>query len=309
VSYSRGYLEQVKLLLQVLPIINEQDCFALKGGTAINLFLRDMPRLSVDIDLTYLPIEPREIFLRNITDALDVLAENIRKRTQGQCKVDEVFLKEPRQISKLLIFNKETRIIIEPNLVLRGSVFECETHGLCQSAQDQFLTFFRIKTLSFADIYAGKICAALARQHPRDLFDVKILLENDGLLEPIRQALVIYIASNSRPIHEILNPTPNLQNMRKIYDEGFSGMTKNAVSYEELVQVRYSLINKILKELTSNEREFLLSVKEGEPKWSLIPIPGIEKLPGLAWKNINIKKMEIEKQKEALEKLKKVLDL
>lgn len=308
-SYSRGYLEQVNLLLQVLPIINEQDCFALKGGTAINLFLRDMPRLSVDIDLTYLSVEPREIFLTNMTDALNTLAGNIRKRGKGLFQVGEVFLKEPKQISKLIVFNKETRIIIEPNLILRGSVFDCETHGLCQSAQNQFLTFFQVKTLSFADIYAGKICAALARQHPRDLYDVKILLENEGILEPMRQAFVIYLASNSRPIHEILNPKPNLQNMQKIYADGFRGMTKNAITYEELVEVRYHLIKIILNELTSNEREFLLSVKEGEPKWSLIPIPGIEKLPGLAWKNINIKKMEVQKQKAALEKLKKVLDL
>lgn len=65
-SYLRGYVSQVELLLKILPIINMQDCFALKGGTAINLFIRDMPRLSVDIDLTYLPIEPREQFLKNI---------------------------------------------------------------------------------------------------------------------------------------------------------------------------------------------------------------------------------------------------
>ena len=155
----------------------------------------------------------------------------------------------------------------------------------------------------------SKICAALARQHPRDLFDVKILLENEGITESIRQAFVIYLASNSRPIHEILNPTPNLQNMQKIYDEGFSGMTKNSVPYEQLVETRYSLIKKILNELTSNERKFLVSVKEGEPNWSLIPIPGIDKLPGLAWKGINIKKMEPQKQKDSLEKLKKVLGL
>ncbi len=308
-SYSQGYLEQVKLLLQVLPIINEQDCFALKGGTAINLFFRDMPRLSVDIDLTYLPIEPREIFLKNITIAIDTMASNIRNSGAKQYQVEEVFLKEPRQISKLLVFNKEARIIIEPNFVLRGSVFECETHGLCQSAQDQFLSYFRIKTLSFADIYAGKICAALARQHPRDLFDVKILLENEGITESIRQAFVVYLASNSRPIHEILNPNPNLQNMQKTFDEGFSGMTKIVVPYEQLVETRYDLIKKILKELTTNEREFLISVKEGEPNWLLLPILGIEKLPGLAWKGMNIKKMDPKKQNDSLEKLKKVLAL
>ena len=53
------YLQQVGLMLKVLPVVGKSDCFALKGGTAINFFWQDMPRLSVDIDLTYLPIEPR----------------------------------------------------------------------------------------------------------------------------------------------------------------------------------------------------------------------------------------------------------
>lgn len=156
VSYSRSYLAQVEILLQILPIINMQDCFALKGGTAINLFVRDMPRLSVDIDLTYLPIEPREQFLKNITAALDKLAKNIRIKNE-RYQVDEVFTKEPRQLSKLIVLDDATRIIIEPNLVLRGSVFECETRDLCQSAQNDFLNHFSVKTLSFADLYGGKI--------------------------------------------------------------------------------------------------------------------------------------------------------
>lgn len=203
-SYSRGYLAQVKLLLQVLPIINQQDCFALKGGTAINLFIRDMLRLSVDIDLTYLPIEPRE---------------------------------------------------------------------------------------------------------PRDLFDVKILLENEGITESVRQAFVVYLASNSRPIHELLNPTPMLHDTRKIFEESFSEMTKISISYEQLIKTRYDLIDMILKALTENERKFLLSIKEGNPCWELLPIGEIDKLPGLCWKNFNITKMDRAKHKVALEKLRKVLEL
>jgi len=309
VSYSRGYLTQVELLLQALPVINKQDCFALKGGTAINLFIRDMPRLSVDIDLTYLPIEPREQFLKNITSALNTLAHNIKEKGEGRYQVDEVFTKEPRQLSKLIVSNNTTKIIIEPNFVLRGSVFECETHELCQRAQDEFLNFFTIKTLSFADLYGGKICAALARQHPRDLFDVKILLENEGLTESVRQAFVIYLASNSRPIHELLNPKPNLQDTRRIFEEGFIGMAVEEVSYDQLIDIRYKLIELILKSLTANERKFLLSIKAGNPDWQLIPIAGLDKLPGLRWKSLNIAKMDVEKQKIALDKLKKVLEL
>ncbi|TCQ91865.1 nucleotidyltransferase AbiEii toxin of type IV toxin-antitoxin system [Rahnella sp. JUb53] len=54
------YYRQVQLLLQLLPFIAKHDCFALKGGTAINLFIRNFPRLSVDIDLVYLPVLDRE---------------------------------------------------------------------------------------------------------------------------------------------------------------------------------------------------------------------------------------------------------
>ncbi len=86
-EYSHGYINQVGLLLKVLPIINKQSCFALKGGTAINLFIRNMPRLSVDIDLAYIPIEPREIFLTNITTELKTLANNLKETGNIRIKI------------------------------------------------------------------------------------------------------------------------------------------------------------------------------------------------------------------------------
>lgn len=64
------FYRQVALLVRVLPWVATEKCLALKGGTAINLFVRDMPRLSVDIDLAYLPIEPREASLQHISAAL-----------------------------------------------------------------------------------------------------------------------------------------------------------------------------------------------------------------------------------------------
>ena len=63
---TRNYKKQVHLLLSVLPMVAKENCFALHGGTAINLFLNNMPRLSVDIDLTYLPVENRDTSMDNI---------------------------------------------------------------------------------------------------------------------------------------------------------------------------------------------------------------------------------------------------
>lgn len=308
-SYSALYLAQVELLLKILPVINQQECFALKGGTAINLFIRDMPRLSVDIDLTYLPIEPREIFLEHIVRELKTLAKNIRDGSNNEYQVVETLSQQAPTLRKLSVMGKRAQIIIEPNLVLRGCVFDCEIHSLCKLAQSKFLNVFKIKTLSHADLYGGKICAALARNHPRDFFDVKFLLENEGLTEQIRQAMIIYIASSSRPMHELLNPEPNLQDMRALFENSFIGMTDLDISYEQLLETRYLLIKKILEDLTLNEREFLLSVKLGTPEWNLLPVHGIDKLPGLEWKVMNIKKMDLQKHQDALNKLKNVLGL
>ena len=177
------YKNQVELLLDVLPFIQEHSCFALKGGTAINLFHRDMPRLSVDIDLTYLPIESRDVFLKNLTQAMQDLSDKMRANgLQVETKCSD------RHIIKLLVSDHRATIKVEPNTVLRGSIFDPEIKELAEAAQAAFLQTQKVKTVSIADLYGGKICAALDRQHPRDLFDIKLLLENEGITAPIQQA-------------------------------------------------------------------------------------------------------------------------
>jgi predicted nucleotidyltransferase component of viral defense system len=74
------FFRQAELLLRVLPFVNEEEIFALKGGTAINFFLRDLPRLSVDIDLTYLPVNDRETALNDIDKALLRISERVRRQ-------------------------------------------------------------------------------------------------------------------------------------------------------------------------------------------------------------------------------------
>ena len=78
-----AYKKQVELLLAVLPEVAKEPCFALHGGTAINLFVRDLPRLSVDIDLTYVPIEDRETSLRKIGEALERIKKGIERVIPG----------------------------------------------------------------------------------------------------------------------------------------------------------------------------------------------------------------------------------
>lgn len=306
------YSTKVKLLLEILPLINEHDCFALKGGTAINLFVRNMPRLSVDIDLTYLPIEDRHSSLANIAAKLKTISAQIRDMSNGNYQISELVNPQENMADSLRIYGNGTYIIMEVNPVVRGAVFGCETRSLCKAAQDQFFQAHSIKTLSIADLYGGKICAALGRHKPRDLFDVMFLLENEGITDQIRQALLIYVASVSRPMHELFCRTPNLDNLRRDFDSDLAGMTVGKISCNQLEDTMQVLIKQLLADLTINERKFLLSIKQGEPDWQLLPIPGIEKLPGIQWKLLNINKLKKEnpsKYQEALGNLKNILAL
>lgn len=164
-----------------------------------------------------------------------------------------------------------------------------------------------IPLLSFADLYGGKICAVLDRQHPRDLFDIKLLSEAGKLNEEISQAFVVYLASHNRPMSELLSP--NFQDFRQAYETEFKGMSSIDVSYKELGKIRKELPSLIFSKLSRSERKFLLSVKMGIPDFSLLSISGLENLPAIKWKVENISRMEPKKRITATEKLKSILNL
>ena len=303
----RPYFKQVELMLKTIPHVTAETCFALKGGTAINLFVRDMPRLSVDIDLTYLPVEePRETALKKISESLRRIAVTLTRVIPG-VNVQESQAQESKRIAKLIVASGQTRIKIEPNEVIRGAVFPGEERELTERAEKMFERSVMARVLSIPDLYGGKICAALDRQHPRDLFDVRMLLEHEGVTDEMRKAFVVYLASHDRPISELLDPTR--KGIRQVYESEFAGMTIDEIAYEDLIMAREALIQTVKNTLTDNEKAFLISLKEGQPKWNLMGIEGIEKLPAVQWKLKNIRNMSGKKRAESLEKLKRVLGM
>jgi predicted nucleotidyltransferase component of viral defense system len=281
--------KQAELMLKTIPHVAAENCFALKGGTAINLFVRDMPRLSVDIDLAYLRVdEPRETALKKSSETLGRVGFAIKKTITGT-RVQESRAREPERVIRLIVSTGTTRIKIEPNEVIRGSVFPSEERELSKRAEDLFELSVSARALSLADLYGGKLCAALDRQHPRDLFDVKILLDNEGITEEIRRAFVVYLASHDRPMHELLDP--KRKDVRRIYENEFAGMPIEEIAYKDLIAAREKLIETLKKDLTDDEKRFLVSIKSGEPNWSVMGIEGIKNLPALQWKLFNIQKM------------------
>jgi len=302
--FNRVYVRQVELLLQVIPLLQKHDCFALKGGTAMNLFVQDMPRLSVDIDLAYLPLVPREEALAGISGALEQLAVEIEAGLPGATVQGQPVA----GVTGRLVVNAENaQIKVEPNFVFRGALFPPETRTLCASAQTEFERFAESNILSEADLYGGKICAALDRQHPRDLFDVHLMFNSMGLTDEIRSAFTVYLAGHPRPMAELLNP--NEQPLESIYASQFVGMTREPVSIDTLVETRSRLVRDLNSQLTENQRLFLLSIKMGAPEWDRLPIEHLEQLPALQWKLRNVGKMESAKHRQAVDELKRVLRL
>lgn len=305
---SPAYRAQVDLLLQILPYVAKEEIFALKGGTAINLFVREMPRLSVDVDLTYLPINSRPKALKNIQEGLGRIKTDIEKNIP-HVRINAVSLNEGTDV-KLNCQGKGAQIKIEVNTITRGNVFPTQLMQVSDSVQNEFDKFAAINVVSIAELYGGKICAAIDRQHPRDIFDVKLLIENEGFTNEIWEGFKIGLISHYKPIGELLNPV--LKNQESAFTNQFSGMATLPFTYEDYEATRAILITNINERLTKTEKKFILSFESGEPNWSLFPIPVLPNLPAIQWKLININKLREENLKKhtmVIEKLKSILNL
>lgn len=302
-AYRDQYEKQVDLLVRVMPFVADEKAFALKGGTAINLFVRDMPRLSVDIDLTYVPVEPREVSLKGIDEAMRRIGTSISRNLKG-VRVDPRILKPENIASKLDVELDGARIKIEVTPVSRGCVYEPVTMSVSPQVEEGF-GFAETQVVSFADLYAGKIVAALDRQHPRDLFDVRQLLATEGLSDELRAAFVAYMLSHNRPMAEVL--APRRKDISLEFERGFVGMTADTVLLDDLLDAREALIADAVGQMPEAHRHFLIGFKRGEPKWDLLGLPHVADLPAVKWRQLNYDKLGKEARAREVTRLHRVL--
>jgi len=302
---SAAYRRPAALLVRAIPLVATETCFALKGGTAINLFVRDMPRLSVDIDLTYLPVEDRGTSLAHIDAAMKRVAERIRTGIRG-ARVTPAVLNTEKIVNKLFVEEDGVTIKIEVTPVLRGCVYDPETRSVSPAVEAQF-GFAEMQVVSFADLYAGKLVAALDRQHPRDLFDVRDLLANEGIDDNLRRAFIVYILSHNRPMAEVLAP-PRLD-ISLEFERGFEGMTEQPVTLDDLLQTREQMIAEIVGKMPQEHRRFLSSFKKGKPEWDILGIPHVETLPAVQWRLQNLAKADAKKREKLIGDLHKALGI
>ena len=280
------YIDSARLLTRVAPLVLVDDTFALKGGTAINLFVRDMPRLSVDLDLVFPEhTVPRAEALKRINEAIRQSVARLKRQgfqTHALASADA-------GETKLLVRHGATQVKIEVNFVMRGTVNPVRMASLTQSARDTLQADLEIPVVSIEDVYGGKLVAAMDRQHPRDLFDVIQLFAHEGITPGIRRAFVVYLASHNRPVHEVLFPT--LRDIRQEFENNFVGMTVEPVELEMLLAAREQMVRELQQGLTADERRFLLSLVAAEPEWAPLGVPHLKQLPGVRWKLQNLERL------------------
>jgi hypothetical protein len=303
-AVNQVYLDTARLLIQVAPLVFADNMFALKGGTAINLFVRDMPRLSVDLDVVFVNHRlDRDEALAKINEAIRSAVDRLKKRgfqTHAATVADA-------GETKLFVRRGKLEVKVEVNFVLRGTVRPIRSASLTPKAKEALLADLELPVVSLEDLYGGKLVAALDRQHPRDLFDVMQLFLHEGITPGIRRSFVVYLACHNRPIHEVLSPT--LRDVSGEYDNTFRGMTAEPVELSALLSARERMVSELQAGLDAREREFLLSLARNEPNWGLLDIEHLEQLPGVQWKLRNLERLakanpkKLEAQEQELEAL------
>ena len=299
---SADYQQAVQLLLRLVPTVFATDAFALKGGTAINLFLSPVSRLSVDLDLVFLPLGlSRGEALAAIGSELD----GVRERAAATGLVVRAPGRLTGEDTLLLVSDGLTDVKIEVNRVFRGSVLPPLMVDLHPTAQEMFATHVTARLLTTAEVYAGKAVAALDRQHPRDLFDVWVRNHDDGYTSSDLDAFAVYLAGHNRPPHEILAGRD--KPIEELYVTSLLGMTAGTIpSVAELRDTRRQLRRDVVERMSPQAKEFLTSFFGLSPTWDALPFDGLERLPALQWKlhNLNMfrsrRRADFERQNDEL---------
>ncbi len=289
---TRKFKDRVQLLGEILPIVAEQTEFAIKGGTAINLFYQEFPRYSVDIDLTYLPLEDRDASLNGIAKALESIGNKITqnfpnfsvRNISGGGNLD----------TRIQVSNTSAEIKIEVSPIARNTLFPPTKMRVNETFRQNYADAC-ILVVNYEEVYAGKFSAALDRCLPRDLFDVKIFFENDQITDLLFRVSLVYLLCARRPIHEMLSP--NWKDIEHSFTE-FECMMRKRVELSDLYLAKDLLVKGLQQRLDSRTMNFLEDFHQGRPDFSMIGLPQAESLPAVQWKLLNLEKLRLQSPKK-----------
>jgi hypothetical protein len=295
----RIYAQKVELLLRLVPIIMEEGVFAIHGGSAINLFLKNLPRYSVDIDLTYIPLADRATSINDINLHLESISDKAKRAFKGMHIVTNF------STSKLLCEYHGRQVKVEVNQTKRGIVGgDVLTLPLSDKAQNEFSLYCEAKIVPLTQLYGGKIAAALSRQHPRDLFDVKYM---DLPLSDCREGLIFCLLGSDRPIQESL--APSFIDQREAMANQFDGMTDIPFTYDEFEATRSKIVEDVKALMTEADRNFLVSFESGQPLWEGYEFEYFKDYPSVQWKSLNLQKLAKRNPQKLVEEANKLKNI
>ena len=281
-----SYIEIARLMLLTAPQIFQASDFAMKGGTALNLFLHNMPRLSVDIDIAFIDhTKSREEALQSIRQELQSLCQRLEPLGLKGTLVSS----SDSEDVKIMITRGAVSMKVEVNYNFRGTLLPPRNARISEVASQSFLMDFSIPSLAREELYGGKLVAALDRQHPRDFFDVREMFLGNHFDAGVVDCFVCYLAGHNNTVHGVLFSKD--KKITSLYEEQFVGMTTHPVSLAELQEARSNLRSALLTNLQDRHKQFLLGLVRLEPDWSLMPFPHLRELPALKWKILNLEKL------------------
>ena len=288
------YKEQVRLLLRILPLVYREEDFAVHGGTAINLFIKNLPRYSVDVDLTYIPLVTRDKSMSEIDKKLAIISQQLQRA------VPDINIRPVP--NKLLCTQGRSTVKIEVNGIKRGIIGPTIDLPLCDKAQEEFRMYCKARIVPVEQLYGGKIAAALSRQHPRDLFDYSYM-EPDKI-DNLKYGFMFALLGSDKPLIESLSPHPI--NQKEALENHFRGMTNIPFTHENYDAARKQLITFVNTMLSEEDKAFLVSFEEGAPKWDESAYSDFRGFPSVQWKLLNIDKLKTQnpaKHKQEVERL------
>lgn len=270
-GFVRDTLEKVTRLADILEYLNTnpilKESLALKGGTAINLTIFNLPRLSVDIDMDYLINNSREEMLEH----RELINSTIDRYMLSQGYTKNVKTKNPHSLDSWVydyigVSGNRDNIKIEINYSLRAHVLPAEERPIIT---EHFLSEYRVKTLAPIEIYGSKINALLSRAAARDLYDARNMIyfglfdESEEVL--LRKAVVFYAAISAKGINKTFDT------------KAIDSITKQKIKTDLLPVIKrkdnfeLESAKKIIKDyiadlmiLTKDEKAFLDKFENGE---------------------------------------------
>lgn len=189
---------------------------------------------------------------------------------------------------------------------MRGTVHPVRTMVVRPKVEEAF-GFASVQVLDFSDLYAGKLAAALSRQHPRDLFEVSLLLDDERANDVLWRTFLVYLTCSPKPAWEMLAPRVPAD-FAATFDVHFRGMTAEPVTAEALLESRERLLARVAGWLNEPSRAFLRSVEDEKPDFGLIGLSHASELPGVRRKLHNLAQRTAAKREADRQELEQTLE-